>query len=160
MNIECACCHFYNNICCEMKISKLSFFLSFYLHFALFGYSHKVQSVCLLVRIGTPQPLSRSVFPPPPRNQRGRGPACVRGGGPKFGRLEKKPSKLCPLCGYNVVFTTTLNEKLSIEGEHRIFELIRTRHRILRFMIPISNFFQNNFCLLILALFANFKAKR
>jgi hypothetical protein len=37
MNIECACCHFYNNVWCEKKINKLSFFLSFFLLFRNLG---------------------------------------------------------------------------------------------------------------------------
>ncbi len=69
-------------------------------------YSHKVlirleyHSVCPIVRIGTPHTLSRKLVCPP-RNQRGGDTlACgrVRGRGPQFGRLEKKPSTLSPLC--------------------------------------------------------------
>ncbi len=70
------------------------------------GYlGHKVHvyleynSVCHLVRFGTPTPLSYKRVCSP-QNQKG-GHSLLRMRGSQFGRLGKKPSTLSPLCAWD-----------------------------------------------------------
>jgi hypothetical protein len=75
------------NTTCQVVFAIIIFFIFF---------SHKVRiyleyhNVCPLVRIGTPNPSPAIEFVPP----------GTKGGmgGSQFGRLEKKPSTLSPLC--------------------------------------------------------------
>jgi hypothetical protein len=87
------------------------------------NFYHKVliyteyHSVCLLVGIGTPQPLSRKrVCPPPPEPKGGGGTLACGWGSPNSRRLEKRLSTLPTLCFLSTVLRTNVQASFSLCG--------------------------------------------
>ncbi len=88
---------------------------------------YEYPSACPFVRIGSPPPPlpQASVCPPPPLGIKGREDNTrflqVRGGGSKFGRLERQPGTLytvlcSPKCGIRNVFSGIYSRMCSAES--------------------------------------------